>query len=76
LDRWLTVANVATMLVLFFALVGAVLVIVSAVSDSVDPALRLTFATYLDKMVWAVGALAIGRGVARAGAGPVVTTRE
>lgn len=58
----LSTANVATLLVLFYALVGAVLVILSA-AGHVDPALRLSFEDYLSRMAIAAGGLAIGRGL-------------
>lgn len=60
----LNTANIATGLVLLFAGVGGALVVLSAVVD-VDPALRLTFAAYLERMAFAAGFLAIGRGVSK-----------
>lgn len=63
----LDVANIATALVLVYAAVGGALVLLSAVAD-VEPELRLTFAQYLERMAWAVGGLAIGRGIKAAGA--------
>lgn len=59
----LDAANVATILVLIYAVVGAVLVILSA-TISMDGELRLTFANYLSQMAIATGGLAIGRGLA------------
>lgn len=60
----LDVANVATWLVLIFALVGAALVVVSAVVGAVDPQLRLSFEDYLQQMAVAVAGLSVGRGLA------------
>ena len=59
----LGIANVATGLVLIYALVGAALVIVSAVNNGIDPNIRLTFEDYLSQMAIAVGGLAVGRGL-------------
>lgn len=59
----LETGNIATLLVLAYALVGAALVILSAVGH-VDPALRLSFHDYLSQMSIAAGGLAIGRGLA------------
>jgi hypothetical protein len=59
----LDTANVATALVVLYALVGAALVILSAVGH-VDSALQLTFRQYLEQMAIAAGGLAIGRGLA------------
>lgn len=59
----LDAANVATILVLLYALVGGALVVLSAVTH-VDPQIRLGFADYLQQMAVATGALAIGRGIA------------
>lgn len=53
---------VATVLVVLYALIGGALVIVSAVGH-VDPALALSFKTYLTQMAIATGGLAIGRGL-------------
>jgi hypothetical protein len=58
----LEVLPVATLLVLVYALVGGVLVIVSAVAH-VDPDLRLSFSDYLSRMVVATAGLAVGRGI-------------
>lgn len=55
-------SNIATLLVVIFALVGGALVILSAVTH-VDPALRLSFQDYLQAMAIAAGGLAIGRGI-------------
>lgn len=63
MDRFLDVGNVATVLVLIYAIIGGVLVILSAVDASNDPALRLSFATYLSQMAVATAGLAIGRGL-------------
>lgn len=59
----LDTANVATLLVVLYAVVGAVLVVASAVGH-VDPALQLSFRSYLEQMAIAAGGLAIGRGIA------------
>jgi hypothetical protein len=59
----LDTAAVATALVLIYALVGAVLVVLSAIGH-VDPAMRLSFASYLAQMAIAVAGLAVGRGLA------------
>ena len=59
----LETANIATALVLIYAIVGAVIVILSA-AGHVDPKLALSFAAYLKQMAIAVGGLAIGRGLA------------
>lgn len=58
----LETSNIATALVVIYALVGAALVILSAVGH-VDPALRLTFPNYLAQMAIAVAGLAVGRGL-------------
>lgn len=59
----LETSNVATALVIVYALIGGALVILSAVGH-VDPALQLSFRSYLEQMAIAVGGLAIGRGLA------------
>lgn len=64
----LNASNVMTGLVVFYAVVGAALVLLSAVID-VDPALRLSFAAYLERMAIATGAVAIGRGIAKSNTG-------
>lgn len=53
---------VATVLVVLYALVGGALVIVSAVGH-VDPALALSFKSYLTQMAVACAGLAVGRGL-------------
>lgn len=58
----LETSNIATALVLIFAVVGAILVILAAIGH-VDPALRLSFKDYLEAMAFAVGFLAVGRGI-------------
>lgn len=58
----LNAANVATILVLVYALVGAILVIISA-AGHVDPALQITFEEYLTRMAAATAGLAVGRGL-------------
>ena len=60
---WLTVGNVATVLVVLYALVGATLVVLSATGD-VAKELQLSFNAYLESMAVAAGALAVGRGIA------------
>jgi hypothetical protein len=59
----LKVAHVATGLVLLYAVTGAILVILSATVDGMDPALKISFKAYLDQMAVAVAGLAIGRGL-------------
>lgn len=59
----LSVANVATVLVLIYAVVGAALVLISA-TGSPDPSLALSFRAYLEQMAIATAGLAIGRGIA------------
>lgn len=59
----LEVVPVVTILVLIYALAGAVLVVASAVGH-VDPAMRLSFQSYLGQMSVAVAGLAVGRGLA------------
>ena len=58
----LNTANVATALVVVYALIGGALVILSAIGH-VDPALRLSFENYLKQMAVAAGLLAVGRGL-------------
>lgn len=62
MNDFLTFGNVATLLVLVYAVVGAVLVVLSAVTH-VDPALQLSFAKYLEQMAIATAGLAVGRGI-------------
>lgn len=59
----LDVVNVATILVLVYAAVGAILVLLSA-AIHVDPKLALSFSDYLSHMSIAAGGLAVGRGLA------------
>lgn len=59
----LDAANVATILVLAYAAVGAVVVILSALDVVGDPQLRISFDQYLKSMVIAAGGLAVGRGL-------------
>jgi hypothetical protein len=54
---------VVTTLVVIWAVVGGVLVILSAALNHIDPAIRLSFKDYLDQMSVAVAGLAVGRGV-------------
>lgn len=63
----LDVANIATVLVLIYAVLGAVIVILSAVLNHMDPALRMSFNQYLETMAVAAAGLAIGRGIKAAG---------
>jgi len=58
----LDTTNVATWIVVLIALVGAALVLLSALI-TVDPALKLTFASYIEKVGVAAGLLAVGRGI-------------
>lgn len=60
---WLTVGNVATALVIVYALVGATLVILSATGDVANE-LQLSFKAYLEQMAIAAAGLAVGRGLA------------
>lgn len=59
----LEVLPVATILVILYALVGAALVVLSAVGH-VDPKLALSFKEYLTQMAIAAAGLAVGRGIA------------
>jgi hypothetical protein len=59
----LDVANIATILVLIYAVVGAALVVLSAITH-VDPKLALSFSEYLKQMAVATAGLAVGRGLA------------
>lgn len=63
MESKLTLMSVATILVLIYAVVGAALVLLSAILDSMDPALRLSFNSYLTQMAIACAGLAIGRGI-------------
>lgn len=63
MDRFLEAGNVATLLVLLYAVIGGVLVVLSALDATGDPALRLSFASYLSQMAIASAGLAIGRGL-------------
>lgn len=55
---------VATFLVYLYAVLGALLVLLSAtLGDDIAAELRLSFKDYLGEMATAVGALAIGRGI-------------
>lgn len=56
-------ANVATWLVLVYAVLGAAVVVLSAIVEQMDPALRLSFKDYLAQMAVATAGLAIGRGL-------------
>lgn len=59
----LNVANVATWLVLIYAVLGAAVVILSAAGSVHDRDLALSFNAYLESMAVAVAGLAIGRGL-------------
>lgn len=59
----LDTAAVATILVVVYALVGAALVVLSALGVT-DSEMRLSFNQYLESMAIAAGGLAIGRGLA------------
>jgi hypothetical protein len=52
----------ATTLVIIYALLGAALVILSAIAD-VNENFSLTFKEYIEQMVIAIGGLSIGRGL-------------
>lgn len=54
---------VVTALVIVYAVVGAALVILSALINDIDPALRLAYKDYLDQMAIAAAGLGIGRGL-------------
>jgi hypothetical protein len=53
----------ATGLVVLYALLGAAMVIISAVVGDVTEDLRLSFKDYLQQMATAIAGLAIGRGI-------------
>lgn len=59
----LDVANVATILVLIYAVLGAVVVVLSAAGTVDDAKLALSFNAYLESMAIAVAGLAVGRGL-------------
>lgn len=59
----LETANVATLLILIGAVVGAALVILSAVDAVSDPALKLSFSGYFESLAIGAGLLGIGRGL-------------
>jgi hypothetical protein len=61
--RGLDLPNVATWLVLIYAVLGAILVMLSAILDDMDPTLKLSFGQYLAQMAIATAGLAIGRGI-------------
>jgi hypothetical protein len=56
-------APVATRLVIIYALAGAVLVILSATLNHINPAIELSYKDYLEQMAIAAGALGIGKGL-------------
>lgn len=60
----LSVGNIATGLVILYAVVGAALVVLSATGTVDAKELQLSFATYLEQMAIATGGLAVGRGLA------------
>jgi hypothetical protein len=55
---------VATTLIYIYAVVGGLLVIISAIGgDDITEEIRLSFKDYLEQMAIAIGALSIGRGI-------------
>lgn len=64
MQKFLDVGNVATLLVVFYAIVGAVIVVLSAIGAVDTKDLALSFNQYLESMAVAAGGLAIGRGLA------------
>lgn len=54
---------VVTALVIIYAVVGAALVILSALINDIDAALKLTYKDYLEQMAIAAAGLGIGRGL-------------
>jgi hypothetical protein len=54
---------VVTALVIIYAVVGGALVILSALIDDIDQALKLTYKDYLEQMAIAAAGLGIGRGL-------------
>jgi hypothetical protein len=56
-------APVATRLVIIYAVVGAVLVVLSATLNHIDPSIKLSYKDYLEQMAIAAGALSIGKGL-------------
>lgn len=63
----LETAPVATLLIVIAALVGAALVILSALDAVGDPQLRLSFAGYFQSLAIGAGLLGIGRGINKRG---------
>ena len=59
----LSLANVATILVLGYAIVGAALVLLSATGVVNSTELQLSFRVYLEQMAIATAGLAVGRGI-------------
>jgi hypothetical protein len=55
--------NVALGLVIFYALIGGALVIISAVEPSATGAINFTFKDYIEAMAIAIGGLSVGRGI-------------
>lgn len=55
--------NVATWLVLIIAVLGAAVVVLSAIDVVSDPQMRLSFTDYISAMGVAAGLLAVGRGI-------------
>jgi len=64
---------VATTLVIIYAAVGAVLVLLSAALDHIDPTLKLSYKDYLEQMAIAAGALSIGKGLVANAKGKAAT---
>ncbi len=65
-------SNVATALIVIAAIVGAVMVVLSAVVDGIDPDLRLSFEDYIQALFVGGGLLSVGRGLKARRADPVV----
>jgi hypothetical protein len=55
--------NVALGLVIFYALVGGALVIISALEPSATGAINFSFKDYIEAMAIAIGGLSVGRGI-------------
>jgi hypothetical protein len=54
---------VVTWLVVIYAAAGAILVVLSATLNHIDPTLKLSYKDYLEQMAIAAGALSIGKGL-------------
>jgi hypothetical protein len=55
--------NVALGLVIFYAVIGGALVIISALEPSATGAINFTFKDYIEAMAIAIGGLSVGRGI-------------